>query len=120
MFPFSIFKQKKKFPKTSYKASSPMITRTHTPMITNTHTPMIRSTSATTEIHNHYYSDDYARRYDSGPDILDTIITAEIISSAMDSSSSTYDNSSSYDNSGSNDFSGGGGSFDGGGASGDW
>ena len=109
MFPFSIFKQKKKFPKTSYKASSPMITRTHTPMITNTHTPMIRSTSATTEIHNHYYSDDYARRYDSGPDILDTIITAEIISSAMDSSSSTYDNSSSYDNSGSNDFSGGGG-----------
>ena len=56
--------------------------------------------------------------YDSGPDIVDTIIAAEIISSAFDSSNS-YDSGSSH-SSGSSDFSGGGGSSDGGGASGSW
>jgi len=52
------------------------------------------------------------KNYDSGPDIVDTIIAAEIISSAFDSSSSydsgsSCDSGSSYD-SGSCDFSSGG------------
>ena len=54
---------------------------------------------------------------DDGSDVLGAIVTAEIISSALDSSSS-YDSGSSSDSYGG--FDDGGGSFDGGGASGDW
>ena len=52
---------------------------------------------------------------DSYPDILTTIVAAEIIADAFSS-----DNSSSSDSSSSSDFSGGGGDSGGGGASGDW
>lgn len=69
------------------------------------------------------YTSNNTSNYDSGPDIVDNIIAAEIVSSIADSSSS-YDSGSSYDSSSSSDsyggFDGGGGSFDGGGASGDW
>ena len=51
-------------------------------------------------------------------DTLNTIVTAQIISSAMDSSSSY--SSSDYSSSSSSDYSGGGGDFGGGGSSSDW
>ena len=57
--------------------------------------------------------------YDSGPDIVDTIIAAEVISSIMSTDTSSYDNGSSYD-SGSSDYSGGGGDFGGGGSDSSW
>ena len=51
-------------------------------------------------------------------DTLNTIVTAQIISSAMDSSSSY--SSSDYSSSSSSDYSGGGGDFGGGGSSSDY
>jgi len=56
---------------------------------------------------------------DDGSSLLNTIIAAEIIGSAFDTSAS-FDSSSSCDASSSSDFSGGGGDFGGGGSSGDF
>ena len=100
---FNFFKRKKR--------TKPAVV-THTPAIP-TGGSAIKQTQRVEHIHTSYT----APTYNSSPDIIDSIVTAEIVSSALDSSSS-YDSSSSSDSYGGYD--GGGSSFDGGGASGDW
>ena len=106
MFPFSLFKRKKRFVSPVYRASPPA-----------PHHPASR----TNVVYDRYYPVQYEPSYDNGPDltVVDAIITAEVLNDIA--TSNTYD-TGPYVSISSNDdsFSGDGGDSGGGGASGSW
>jgi len=109
MFPFSIFKRKKKFATPTYSTSSSSLRQ---------NTQVLKGTNLSYS--ERYYPVQYDHSCEdngSNMTVVDSVITAEVL---MDiASSSTYD-TGSYTSNNTDSFSGGGGSSDGGGASGSW